>query len=113
MDIVERPWGHFQIIDEGRGFKVKRIVVKPKCRLSLQAHMMREERWCGVSGKGKVTIGNGVFELVKGSMSTIPAGRKHRAENIGEDNLIFIEVQLGDVLSEEDIVRYEDDYGRT
>jgi len=109
---VHRPWGWYDSIDEGHRFKVKRIVVKPGASLSLQMHHHRSEHWIVVSGIAKII--NGEKEIiVKTNESTyIPAGHKHRLENPGLLDLVMIEVQSGEYVSEDDIVRFEDVYGR-
>lgn len=108
----ERPWGNFTVLDEGRGFKVKRIEVLPKKRLSYQKHARRAEHWFVVTGEAKITLDD--KEIIKraGESLDIAVGAKHRVENAGEDLLVFIEVQRGDYLGEDDIVRFEDDFGR-
>ena len=110
----QRPWGTFHVLDENEGYKVKRIEVLPNKRLSYQKHSRRAEHWFVVSGTAKVTL-NGVEILVKkGESIDIPLGTAHRVENPdNSENLIFIEVQQGDYLGEDDIVRLEDDFGRT
>jgi mannose-6-phosphate isomerase-like protein (cupin superfamily) len=109
----ERPWGSFTILDEGEGFKVKRISVKPNQRLSLQYHNHRKEYWTVVSGIALVTVGD-ICEYKDAGMSvSIPKGAHHRLANEEEtDMLELIEVQYGDYLEEDDIVRLEDDYNR-
>ncbi|HEU5284202.1 MAG TPA: mannose-1-phosphate guanylyltransferase/mannose-6-phosphate isomerase, partial [Burkholderiales bacterium] len=109
---VVRPWGTYTVLEEGPGFKIKRIVVKPRASLSLQMHYHRSEHWVVVSGTAKVI--NGEQELlVRTNESTfIPAGHKHRLENPGKVDLVMIEVQSGGYLGEDDIVRFEDRYGR-
>ncbi len=109
---VLRPWGSYTVLEEGPGFKIKRIVVKPGASLSLQMHYHRSEHWVVVSGTAKVL--NGEQELlVRTNESTyIPAGHKHRLENPGKLDLVMIEVQSGGYLGEDDIVRLEDRYGR-
>lgn len=110
----KRPWGSFHVLDENEGYKVKRIEVLPKKRLSYQKHARRAEHWFVVSGIAKVTL-NGVDILVnKGESIDIPLGTAHRVENPDDSQiLIFIEVQQGDYLGEDDIERLEDDFGRT
>jgi mannose-1-phosphate guanylyltransferase/mannose-6-phosphate isomerase len=110
---VVRPWGTYTVLEEGAGFKIKRIVVKPGASLSLQMHYHRSEHWVVVSGTAKVV--NGERELfVRTNESTyIPAGHRHRLENPGKIDLVMIEVQSGNYLGEDDIVRFEDTYGRT
>ena len=109
---VLRPWGSYTVLEEGPGFKIKRIVVKPGASLSLQMHYHRSEHWVVVSGTAKVV--NGEKELlVRTNESTfIPAGHRHRLENPGKLDLVMIEVQSGGYLGEDDIVRFEDQYGR-
>jgi mannose-1-phosphate guanylyltransferase len=110
---VVRPWGTYTVLEEGPNFKIKRIVVKPGARLSLQMHYHRSEHWVVVSGAAKVV--NGERELfVRTNESTyIPAGHRHRLENPGKVDLVLIEVQSGSYLGEDDIVRFDDNYGRT
>ncbi len=109
---VHRPWGSYDSIDIGDGFQVKRIKVKPGARLSLQSHTRRAEHWIVVRGDARVTRDNDVFELHANQSTYIPIGAKHRLENPGSEMLELIEVQSGDYLGEDDIVRYEDVYGR-
>jgi len=113
-DNDHRPWGSYYVLDEGVGFKVKRIEVLPKKRLSYQKHARRAEHWFIVQGTAKVTL-NGVEKLVnKGQSVDIPVGTAHRVENPGNDEmLIFVETQTGDYFGEDDIVRIEDDFGRS
>ena len=108
-----RPWGAFYVLDEKPGFKVKRIVVTNGGRLSLQSHKHRSEHWTVVSGHATVTVGNQVSIMTRGQSIDIPLGAKHRLENLHEGNVEIIEVQFGDYLGEDDIVRYEDIYART
>lgn len=109
---VSRPWGTFTVLEEGPRFKIKRIVVKPGASLSLQMHHHRSEHWIVVKGMAKVTNGEGA-RLVNSDQSTyIAAGHKHRLENPGVIELVMIEVQSGEYLGEDDIVRFEDQYGR-
>ena len=109
-----RPWGAFYVLDENEGYKVKRIEVLPNKRLSYQKHSRRAEHWFVVNGIAKVTL-NGVEILVKkGESVDIPLQAAHRVENPDDSELlIFIEVQQGDYLGEDDIERLEDDFGRT
>jgi mannose-1-phosphate guanylyltransferase / mannose-6-phosphate isomerase len=109
---VLRPWGSYTVLEEGPGFKIKRIVVKPNASLSLQMHYHRSEHWVVVSGTAKVVNGDQEM-LVRTNESTfIPAGHRHRLENPGKLDLVMIEVQSGGYLGEDDIVRLEDRYGR-
>lgn len=109
---VQRPWGSYDSVDMGARFQVKRIKVKPGASLSLQSHAHRAEHWIVVSGIARVTRNLDVFELVANQSTYIPIGAKHRLENPGTGMLELIEVQSGDYLGEDDIVRYEDVYGR-
>ena len=109
---VNRPWGTFDSIDSGERFKVKRISVKPGGRLSLQKHKKRAEHWVVIRGKAKVTRGNEVFELKENESTYIPIGVVHRLENPCDSELEIIEVQTGTYFGEDDIYRYEDEYGR-
>ena len=110
---VYRPWGYFEGLDAGERFQVKRIMVEPGKRLSLQMHHKRAEHWVIVSGKAKVTHGDETFELSENESTYIPVGMRHRLENIGTAPLHLIEVQSGSYLGEDDIVRFDDDYKRT
>ncbi|MFS8063602.1 MAG: mannose-1-phosphate guanylyltransferase/mannose-6-phosphate isomerase [Luteimonas sp.] len=110
---VHRPWGSYDSVDVGDGFQVKRIKVKPGAQLSLQSHMQRAEHWVVVRGTARVTRNNEVFDLHANQSAYIPIGAKHRLENPGTQVLELIEVQSGDYLGEDDIVRYEDVYGRS
>jgi mannose-1-phosphate guanylyltransferase/mannose-6-phosphate isomerase len=110
---VARPWGWYDSIDVGDRFQVKRIAVKPGASLSLQMHHHRAEHWIVVKGVAKVTNGEEVFLLKENQSTYIPIGAKHRLENPGTTDLEMIEVQSGGYLGEDDIVRFEDTYGRT
>ncbi len=107
-----RPWGWYINIIEGGGFKVKRIGVYPGKRLSLQSHNCRSEHWVLVKGTAKLQVGKDFHTITKNQHTYIPVGVLHRIENIGEEDVEFIETQIGDYLGEDDIVRYEDDFGR-
>ena len=109
---VHRPWGTYTVLEEGERFKMKRIVVKPGAQLSLQMHHHRSEHWIVVSGMAQVTNGDRVFLLNTNESTFIPAGHMHRLENPGVIDLVMIEVQSGDYLGEDDIVRVQDTYGR-
>jgi len=109
---VYRPWGHYQGIDSGSHYQVKRITVSPGAAISLQLHHHRSEHWIVVSGTARVTRGDDVFILSENESTYIPLGQKHRLENIGKIPLKLIEVQTGSYLGEDDIVRFEDIYGR-
>ena len=110
---VHRPWGSYDSVDVGARHQVKRIKVKPGAQLSLQSHQHRAEHWIVVSGIARVTRNNDVFELHENQSTYIPIGAKHRLENPGEKMLELVEVQSGDYLGEDDIVRYSDIYGRS
>ena len=108
----ERPWGSFTVLDEGSGFKVKRIEVLAGKRLSYQKHAQRAEHWVVVTGTAKVTLDGTDILLSAGQTVDIAVGAAHRVENPGTERLIFIEVQRGAYLGEDDIVRLQDDFGR-
>ena len=108
-----RPWGSFHVLDEQPGFKVKRIVVTKGGRLSLQSHKHRSEHWTVVEGQATVTVGDTVAIFTRGQSIDIPLGAKHRLENLHDDEVALIEVQFGDYLGEDDIIRYDDAYART
>jgi mannose-1-phosphate guanylyltransferase/mannose-6-phosphate isomerase len=110
---VHRPWGTYTTLEEGNRFKIKRIEVKPGASLSLQMHHHRSEHWVVVSGMAKVVNGEKEFLVGINESTYIPAGHKHRLENPGIVNLVMIEVQSGEYLGEDDIVRFEDVYGRS
>jgi mannose-1-phosphate guanylyltransferase len=109
---VHRPWGTYTVLEEGKRFKIKRIVVKPAGCLSLQMHHHRSEHWIVVSGMAKVVNGDREILVNTDESTYIPAGHKHRLENPGVVDLVMIEVQSGEYLGEDDIVRFEDIYGR-
>ncbi len=108
-----RPWGSFTILEEARGYKIKRIEVKPGHRLSLQMHHHRSEHWIVVSGTARVTCGDAELVLGSNQSTYVPQCTTHRLENPGVINLILIEVQNGEYLGEDDIVRFQDDYARS
>jgi len=110
---VYRPWGYYEGIDAGERFQAKRIMVSPGKKLSLQMHHHRAEHWVVVSGTASVTRGDETFMLSANESTYIPLGERHRLENIGKTPLYLIEVQSGEYLGEDDIVRFEDDYKRT
>jgi len=107
-----RPWGSFTVLEEARGYKIKRIEVKPGHRLSLQMHHHRSEHWIVVSGTAKVTCGEQEIVLSNNQSTYVPQCTTHRLENPGVIPLVLIEVQNGEYLGEDDIVRYQDDYAR-
>jgi mannose-1-phosphate guanylyltransferase / mannose-6-phosphate isomerase len=110
---VYRPWGHYTVLEQGNGYKVKRIVVKPGARLSLQAHQHRSEHWVVISGIAEVEHEQEKFQLTPQQSTYIPSGHKHRLSNFGEQDLIIIEIQTGSYLGEDDIIRFDDVYERT
>lgn len=110
---VARPWGTYTVLGEGERYKLKRIEVLPGASLSLQMHHHRNEHWIVVSGVAEVTNGDQVFTLKANESTYIPAEHRHRLTNPGSETLIMIEVQSGSYLGEDDIVRFEDKYGRT
>lgn len=107
-----RPWGTFTVLDEGDGFKVKRIEVLPGKRLSYQKHSQRAEHWVVVQGTARVTLDDKEIEVPAGEAIDISVGSAHRVENASTELLVFIEVQRGGYLGEDDIVRLQDDFGR-
>lgn len=108
-----RPWGNYTVLDEGENFKVKRIEVLPEKRLSYQRHTRRAEHWFVVSGIAKVTLNDREFLVKTGEAVDIAVGDKHRVQNPdAKELLIFIETQTGDYFGEDDIERFEDDFGR-
>jgi len=109
---VVRPWGTYTVLEDGPGFKIKRIVVKPKASLSLQMHHHRSEHWVVVSGVAEIVNGEDTIVLHANQSTYIPAGHKHRLANLSDTELSLIEVQCGHYLGEDDIVRFDDIYGR-
>jgi mannose-1-phosphate guanylyltransferase / mannose-6-phosphate isomerase len=109
---VHRPWGTYTVLEEGPGFKIKRIEVKPGASLSLQMHQHRSEHWIVVSGTATVRNGERELTVATNESTFIPARNQHRLANGGAIPLVIIEVQTGSYLGEDDIVRYDDQYGR-
>ena len=107
-----RPWGYYKVLDDSSDCKVKRIVVFPGKRLSLQRHKRRDEHWFVLEGNARITLDEKMVDLISGKCVDIKRGVLHRVENIGQENLSFIEVQTGDYFGEDDIERVEDDFGR-
>ena len=107
-----RPWGKYEVLLDAQACKVKRIIVNPDSQPSYQYHHKRDEIWVIVSGEGLVTIENVESNVSKGNVIHVPRTKKHRIKNVGEGELVFIEVQLGEYFGEDDIVRVEDDYDR-
>ena len=110
--IVKKPWGSYQIINQGIDYLVKNIVVQPGGKLSLQSHNHRAEHWVVVNGIAKVTVNNTTKILKSKESIFIPRKSKHRLENNENADLVIIEVQFGAILKEDDIIRYEDIYDR-
>ena len=109
---VYRPWGYYDSIDVGIGFQVKRIMVNPGAKLSLQKHLHRAEHWVIVQGIAKITCGLKTFNLEKNQSTFIPKGEIHRLENQQKSPLEIIEIQTGNYLGEDDIIRLDDHYDR-
>jgi mannose-1-phosphate guanylyltransferase/mannose-6-phosphate isomerase len=109
---IERPWGSYTVLEKGNGYKIKRVVLKPGAKLSLQLHRRRSEHWVVVSGVAKVTRESETYLVQNNESTFIPINTKHRLENSGEELLQIIEVQNGDYVEEDDIERFSDDYGR-
>jgi len=112
MERGDRPWGYYLVLHEDAGYKVKQFVVTPGRRLSLQRHRQRAEHWHVVRGEALVTLGQEAVRLAPGGSLDIPLGALHRVESVGTENLVVIEVQMGEYVGEDDIERIEDDYGR-
>lgn len=110
---VQRPWGSYTVMEEGPNFKIKKICVKVGAKLSMQMHSHRSEHWVVVTGTARVTNGESVSELKANQSTYIPKQHRHRLENAGEVPLEIIEVQCGDYVGEDDIIRFEDTYGRS
>jgi len=109
---VEKPWGAYEVLDEGEGYQVKWLDIEPGSRLSYQSHSERAEHWTVVAGTATVTVDDKVLEIAAGGDVFIPIGGRHRVENRTSGRIRIIEVQTGSYLGEDDIIRYEDDYGR-
>jgi len=109
---IFRPWGSYTVLEESAGFKIKRLEVLPSHKLSLQTHKHRSEHWVVVSGKATVQNGEDIFELLPSQSTYIQAGNKHRLQNNESDILVIVEVQCGNYLGEDDITRFDDNYGR-
>ncbi len=108
----DRPWGCYDVVDEGPGFQVKRICIASGQRLSYQRHAIRTEHWYVVAGRGVVTLDGVEQHVARGACVDVPVGAAHRMANAGDDDLVFIEVQTGSYFGEDDIERLSDDYGR-
>ena len=109
----ERPWGWYEVIDQGNRYKVKRIEVKPNASLSLQKHLHRAEHWVVVEGTAQIEVDGKVFIIKENESTYIPLGSKHRLSNRGKIPLRIVEVQSGAYLEEDDIERFDDNYGRS
>ncbi len=112
-DRTERPWGAYTVLTEGTDFKVKTIEVSPGQRLSYQVHARRSEHWFVVQGAGTVTLDGDLSDVQRGDTIDVPVGTAHRIHSTGDVPLVFVEVQHGDYFGEDDIVRLDDDYGRS
>jgi mannose-6-phosphate isomerase len=108
-----RPWGHYHVLSDGDGYKTKSITVKPGKRLSYQKHARRSEHWFVVRGEGSVVLDGTSTDVRAGSAVDVPVGVAHRIANTGDEDLVFVEVQHGEYFGEDDIVRIEDDFGRS
>jgi len=113
LETDQRPWGSYTVLDDEATFKVKRIEVRPGKRLSYQRHARRSEHWFIVHGTAVVTLDGERRQVSSGDAVDVPVGTDHRIENASEQPVVFVEVQHGDYFGEDDIVRLEDDYGRT
>ncbi|HET7735983.1 MAG TPA: phosphomannose isomerase type II C-terminal cupin domain [Nocardioidaceae bacterium] len=112
LESEQRPWGSWHILDEDDGYKVKRIHVNPGARLSYQSHEHRSEHWVVLTGQATAIIDGVELHAGPGESVNVPLGAKHRLVNNGDDELVIIEVQRGGYTGEDDITRYEDDFGR-
>jgi mannose-6-phosphate isomerase-like protein (cupin superfamily) len=112
-DSEQRPWGSWHVIDVADGYKIKRIHVQPGARLSLQSHEHRSEHWVVVQGEATCEVNGDVITVKREESIDVPLGARHRLGNQGVEELIIVEVQLGAYTGEDDICRYEDDYGRS
>ena len=112
MEAVTRPWGNYTVLLESDNYKIKKIIVNPKSRLSLQSHKHRSEHWTIVNGNAIIQVGKDKLNLTANQHVFIPKETIHRIENNTQSIVELIEVQIGDYLGEDDIIRYEDDYSR-
>ena len=112
LESEQRPWGSWHVVDVADGYKIKRIHVKPGCRLSLQTHEHRSEHWVVIEGCATATVDDRITTVCQGESIDVPLGAKHRLANEHDRELVIVEVQLGDYTGEDDIHRIEDDYGR-
>ena len=112
MNFEERPWGNYRVLYTDDTCQVKKLVVDPGKRISLQSHKFRAEHWFIVSGQGTAELDGNAIEVRPGTSIDIPIGSQHRISCSSPESLIFVEVQTGSSFAEDDIVRYEDDFGR-
>jgi mannose-6-phosphate isomerase-like protein (cupin superfamily) len=110
--VHHKPWGNYKILFKGSDFQVKRVELDPGSRLSLQKHLGRSEKWTVISGTGLATVGSKKTAIKRESVVEIPSKKIHRLHNTGRAPLVVIEVQFGDYLGEDDIIRFQDDFGR-
>ena len=113
LESENRPWGSWHVIDVADGYKIKRIHVDPGARLSLQSHVHRSEHWVVIQGEATCVIDGQESVVRHGESIDVPLGAQHRLGNQGDEELVIVEVQLGGYTGEDDIKRYEDDYGRS
>jgi mannose-6-phosphate isomerase-like protein (cupin superfamily) len=111
-EVSQRPWGNYHKFHQEPGVWVKRVEVNPGCRLSLQKHQHRSEKWIVVAGKGMATVDNLTIPVQNCVVVDVPLGAVHRIANTGTEKLVFIEVACGEYLAEDDIIRLQDDYER-
>ena len=111
-NFVKKPWGSYEIMHDGEKYAVKKIIVNPGGQLSLQSHQHRSEHWLIAEGIAEVIINDEIFNLKENQHIFVPQGAKHRLTNIGEKNLVVVEMWYGDNLDENDIIRYKDIYNR-
>jgi mannose-6-phosphate isomerase-like protein (cupin superfamily) len=112
MELVERPWGTFEVIQTEEAFQIKRLHIYPGKRISLQSHKFRAEHWFVISGKGTAEIDGAELHVSPGDSVNVPVGSKHRLGCSSETSLIIVEIQTGNSFAESDIIRFEDDFGR-
>jgi mannose-1-phosphate guanylyltransferase/mannose-6-phosphate isomerase len=108
----KRPWGYYKILDYNEGYQIKKLVINPNGQLSLQSHNYRNEQWYVISGNPTVTKGETVLKLKPNDTIFIEIKEKHRIENFTNEDVVIIEIQTGEYLGEDDIIRYSDAYGR-
>ena len=112
LESEQRPWGSWHVIDVADGYKIKRIHVNPGARLSLQSHAQRSEHWVVIQGVATCEVDGELITVQRDQSIDVPLGARHRLGNQGDEELVIVEVQLGDYTGEDDIRRIEDDYGR-